>query len=98
MVVVFVETLGVCGSKRGHRGKIGESMRKWAWGMELLLLGAGRPGQLPDVWYAICLVDTTDVRAPGSGTNTMNSTGKSQLWGKIRTNLWMEIVGEMGKS
>ena len=48
-MVVFVEALGVCGSKRGHRGKIGESMREWARGMELLLLGIGCPGQRPDV-------------------------------------------------
>ena len=68
-MVVFLEALGVCGSKRGHRGKIGESMWKWARGMELLLTRAGFPGQRPDVREAGC---------PGSrsGMNTMNSTGK----------------------
>ena len=74
---------GVCGKRWGYAevsvgtgAKLGESMRKWARGMELLLPGAGCPGQLPDVRDAGCPVDSADVRAPGSGTNTMNSTGK----------------------
>ena len=62
---------GACGKRWGYAevsvgtgAKLGESMRKWVRGMELLLLGARCPGT------------RADVRAPGSGTNTMNSTGK----------------------
>ena len=42
----------------GTGAKLGESMGKWAQGMELLLPGAGCPGQLPDVRGAGCPVDT----------------------------------------
>ena len=52
------KVLGVCGSKRGHRGKIGRKYGKMGAGMELLLPGAGCPGQLPDVWGAGSPVDT----------------------------------------
>ena len=86
------KTLGVCGSKRGHRGKIGETMRKWRGGLELLLPGAGCPGRrtsgdsggCPGSW----IVDELDE----------HHEKKLQLRGKIRMNWWMEIAGEMGKS
>ena len=56
-----------CGYAEGGVGtgaKLGESMGKWARGMELLLPGAGCLGQLPDVRDAGCPVDTG--RCPGS--------------------------------
>ena len=56
---------GGCGKRWGYAevsvgtgAKLGESMRKWARGMELLLPGAGCPGQRPDVRDAGCPVDT----------------------------------------
>ena len=56
---------GACGKRRwyaevgvGTGAKLGGTMRKWARGMELLLPGAGCPGQLPDVRDAGCPVDT----------------------------------------
>ena len=55
---------GACGKRWGYAevsvgtgAKLGETMRKWARGMELLLPGAGCPGQLPDVRDTGCPVD-----------------------------------------
>ena len=62
--------IGGSGSKRGHRGEIG---RKYA---EMAREGGvaaarGRMSGAPDVRWILA-----DVRAPGSGTNAMNSAGK----------------------
>ena len=54
----------VCGSKRGHRGKIGETRQKWMRWMELLLPGAECPGQWTDVRDVGFPVDTGG--CPGS--------------------------------
>ena len=74
---------GACGKRcwyaelsMGTRAKLGETIRKWHGGMELLLPGAGCPVQWPDVRDADVRWTRADVRAPGSGTNTMNSMGK----------------------
>ena len=99
---------GVCGICWGYAevsvgtgSKLGKGMGKWAWGMELLLPGAGCLGQLPDVRGAGCPVDmgwmsglwTGDEHAELHGKNC-NSGEKfrriggqklRERWGKARS-------------
>ena len=58
MVVLVGKRCGYAEVSMGTGAKLGESMRKWVQGMELLLPGAGCLGQRPDVWDAGCPVDT----------------------------------------
>ena len=100
---------GACGKRWGYAevsvgtgAKLGEGMQKWVWEMELLLPGAGCPGQLPDVRGAECLVDTGWMSGLWIGDEHDELHGKNCNSGAkkfgFRTNWWMEIAGEMGKS
>ena len=96
-MVVFVETLGVCGSKHGHRGKMAETRWKMVRGIWSCYC------QGPDVWPSYRMFGTpdvrwirADVRAPGSGTNTINSTGKRATPGQNSDDLVDENCGEDG--
>ena len=72
MVVVFGKCWGYAEVSVGTGAKLGETMRKWARGMELLLPGAGCPGLMAGC-LGCRMSGVPDVRAvragcPGSGS------------------------------